>query len=186
MISQPFVVGTVKGLSDKYGIADILRAVACIRDETEIPIRLRIAGKGPQEEAYHKLASELVIDDITYWLGFISQEEAAAEWANMDVAVIPSTLESESFGVSAVEAQACGTAVIVSDIPGLMEATRPGETSMVVHRNASNEIASTICQLARNEAERMMLGERGYVFVNQTYEINSCFETIERLFKKMI
>ncbi len=105
---------------------------------------MRIAGKGPQEESYHKLASELRIDDITYWLGFISQEEAASEWANMDVAIIPSTLESESFGVSAVEAQACGTAVIISDIPGLMEATRPGETSLVVHRNAPNEIASAI------------------------------------------
>jgi len=186
LLRQPFVVGTVKGLSDKYGIADILKAVASVRNGSDIPIRLRIAGKGPQEKEYYELASELEIDDITNWLGFINQEEAAKEWANMDVAVIPSTLESESFGVSAVEAQACGTAVIVSDIPGLMEATKPSETSVVVHRNNPTEIASKICYLAQNDADRKWLGENGYAYVNQVYEINGCFENIEKLFTKMI
>ena len=50
----------------------------------------------------------------------------------MDCAIIP--YESESFGVSAVEAQACSCPVIISDIPGLMEATNPGVTSLVVLR----------------------------------------------------
>ena len=82
LIRQPLVVGTVKGLSDKYGIADILKGVASFRNDSDIPIRLRIAGKGPQENEYHQLASELGIDDITEWLGFINPEEAAREWAN--------------------------------------------------------------------------------------------------------
>lgn len=47
LIRQSFVVGTVKGLSDKYGIADILKAVARVRNCSDIPIKLRIAGKGP-------------------------------------------------------------------------------------------------------------------------------------------
>lgn len=186
VIRQSFVVGTVKGLSDKYGITDILNAVDSVRKGSDIPIRLRIAGRGPQEEEYHKLASELRIDDITNWLGFISQEEAAKEWANMDIAIIPSTLDSESFGVSAVEAQACGTAVIVSDIPGLMEATKPGETSVVVHRNNPTEIASAIYYLAQNKAARKVMGKNGCAYVNKAYEINSCFENIERLFIEMI
>lgn len=60
------------------------------------------------------------------------KEQAACESANMDCAIIPS--ESESFGISAVEAQACSCPVIISDIPGLMEATNPGVTSLVVLR----------------------------------------------------
>ena len=99
----------------------MIKAVAIIKKtRPEIPIKLRIAGKGEKEEEYKQLAVKLGIADVTTWLGFISQEEAAREWANMDVAVIASTLESESFGGSAVEAEACGTAVIISDIPGLM------------------------------------------------------------------
>lgn len=178
-----FLVGTVKGLSDKYGIADILRAVAYIRKEGFIPIRLRIAGKGPQEQKYMTLARELGIEDITCWLGFISQERAAQEWANMDVALIPST--SESFGVSAVEAQACGTAVIVSCIPGLMEATDPGNSSIVVHRNHPEEIADGIRTLI-DDTVRKQFAVRGLEYVHKNYEINHCFKKIEAAFEQII
>ena len=74
------------------------------------------------------------IDSIVKWLGFISQEDAAKEWANMDIGIIPSVSDSESFGVSAVECQACGVPVIISDIPGLEESTCPGKSSLVVPR----------------------------------------------------
>ncbi len=183
---ETLVVGTVKGLSDKYGIADILKAVAFVRKEDTIPIKLRIAGKGPQEEEYKALARELKIDSITTWLGFISQDRVAEEWANMDVAIIPSTLESESFGVSAVEAQACGTPVIISEIPGLMEATNPNQTSIVVKKNDPQGIASAILHLFQHEVERKTIGERGRAYVMEKYEINQCFKEIERLFKEMI
>ena len=127
---EEFIVGTVKGLSDNYGIRYIIEAVGEIKKTNVIPIRLRIAGKGPQEQEYKELADQVGISTITDWLGFISQDEAAKEWANMDIALIPSELESESFGVSAVEAQACGTAVVISDIPGLMEATSVKQTDV--------------------------------------------------------
>ena len=177
-----FIVGTVKALSDKYGIRNILEAAAELREKKEIPIVLRIAGKGPQEKEYHELAKKLGISDITSWLGFISQEAAAVEWANMDVAVVPSTLESESFGVSAVEAQACGTAVIISDIPGLMEATSPGKTSLVIPRNDSYALASALEKLYDFPEMRKELGKAGRQYVVNRYEINCCFKNIELLF----
>ena len=177
-----FVVGTVKSLKDKYGITYILRAVAQIKVQGSIPIKLRIAGKGPKEQEYKRLAEDLGISDITTWLGFISQEEAAKEWANMDVAVVPSTLESESFGVSAVEAQACGTAVIISDIPGLMEATSPGRTSLVVKRSNEHELAQAIIALYSDKTTRLKMGSEGVVFVNNQYSIDSCFSKIEEFF----
>lgn len=182
---EAFVVGTVKGLSDKYGIRYILEAAAAVKRKGEIPIRLRIAGKGPQEEEYHQLAEKLGISDITDWLGFISQPEAATEWANMDIAVIPSVLESESFGVSAVEAQASSTAVIISDIPGLMEATKPGLTSKVVPRKDAVAIAAAITGLYRDKALREKMGAEGCRYVKDHYEINLCFRNIESLFSKI-
>ena len=174
-----FVVGTVKGLSDKYGISYLLHAVAEIKNQGNIPIKLRIAGKGPQEKEYRHLANELGISDVTNWLGFISQEQAAQEWANMDVAIVPSILES--FGVSAVEAQACGTPVIISDIPGLMEATKPGETSVVVKRKDSHAIAMAINELYRDKKKLAVMGKLAVGFVKEKYELNKCFRKIERL-----
>ena len=113
----------------------LLKAVALIvHEHKEMQIKVRIAGNGSHEKEYKELAKELGISSTVTWLGLISQERAAKEWANMDLGVVYSTLNSESFGVSAVESQACATPVIISDIPGLMEATLPDETSIVVPR----------------------------------------------------
>lgn len=175
-----FVVGTVKALTPKYGIEYLLKAVAMIKnDYPQIPIKLRIAGKGSHEKEYKSLAISLEIDDITTWLGFIPQEQAAKEWANMDVAIVPSICES--FGVSAVEAQACSTPVIISDVPGLMEATSPEQTSMVVPRKDEKALAEAIVNLYENPMMRENMGNEGRRFVGENYELNQCFEKIYKL-----
>ena len=180
---RDFVIGTVKALSYKYGIDYLLRAAAIVRKEhPEIPLRVRIAGKGPDEAAFKQIADDLQISDIVTWLGFISQEQATKEWANMDLAVISSSSSSESFGVSAVEAQACACPIIVSDVPGLMEATKPGETSVVVPRKNERALANTIFDLYINEKKRFDYGEQGRRFVIDNYEYRRCFEKIENLF----
>lgn len=181
---KDFVIGTVKSLSDKYGIATLIRAVALLKQlHPEIPVKLRIAGKGPQENEYKALARELKIENITHWLGFISQEQAAVEWANMDCGIIPSESESESFGVSAVEAQACATPVIISDVPGLMEATVPGVTSVVVERGNFKMLAEKIYEMYIDVKKRKQMGINGNQFVNNIYELNNCFTKIENYYK---
>ena len=179
---QDYVIGTVKSLSDKYGIATLLCATALLKkNHPEVPVQLRIAGKGPQENEYKALAKELGIDNITHWLGFISQEQAAVEWASMDCGIIPS--ESESFGVSAVESQACCTPVIISDIPGLMEATMPGVTSIVVPRKNPAKLAEAMYEMYDGVAKREQMGKQGREFVCKTYELDHCFEMIEKLYR---
>lgn len=184
---RDFVIGTVKSLSDKYGVATLLRATALLKNEhPEIPVQLRIAGKGPQEKEYKELARKLGIESITHWLGFISQDQAAVEWANMDCAIIPSESESESFGVSAVEAQACGTPVIISDVPGLMEATKPGITSVVVRRKNPEQLAKVMRNIYTDEGKRKLMGEKGRKFVCETYELNRCFENIQGIYSNYL
>ena len=125
-----FVIGVVKSLMPIYGIDILLRAAAILRKKhPEMNLRVRIAGDGPQEAELKALAGELGIDGITEFMGRISQEECANLYANLDAAVIPS-VRYESFGVAAVEAQACGTPVIVSDVGGLMETA--GDAGTVV------------------------------------------------------
>ena len=142
---------------------------------------MRIAGKGTHEEEYKTLASTLGIDDVTTWLGFIPQEQVAIEWANMDVGIVASTLDSESFGVSAIEAQACGTPVIISDVPGLMEATSPEQTSIVVPIKDEKALAEAIVNLYENPMMRENMGNEGRRFVGENYELNECFEKIYKL-----
>lgn len=176
-----FIIGTVKTLSPTYGIDTLLRAAALVvQKHPEVPLRIRIAGKGPNAEEYRVLAQQLGIADITTWLGFISQEQAAKEWANMDLAVICSN--SESFGVSAVEAQSCGCPVIISNIPGLMEATSPVHSSAVIPAGDANVLAETIYLLYSDGEHRKQMGVYGRQYVAQNYEMTECFEKVERFF----
>lgn len=185
ILSEDFIVGTIKSLEPIYAIDYLIKAVAILHKEyPDIPIQLRIAGKGSMEAEYKKLARKLGIEKNTKWLGFILQEEAAKEWANMDIAIIPSL--QESFGVSAVEAQACGIPVIIADALGMMEATSPGKSSIVISKNSSEEIAKAIIHLLQNEKIRIRMGQEGRKYISNRYEIDFCFRNIENAFDKMI
>lgn len=180
----PFTIGTVKSMTDLYGIDYILKAVALIRnEEPDIDISARISGDGPQIKKYQRLANELGIEDITVFLGRISQNEAAVEWANMDVAVIPS-IQYESFGVAAVEAQASCTPVIISDVEGLMETTNPGITSIVVPRKNEMAIARAIIKLYKDRILLKQMGIEARKNVIEKYELNQNFEYIEQQLRK--
>lgn len=182
-----FIIGTVKSLTEKYGIEYILRAAAIIRKERpDINMKIRIAGKGNKAEEYHELAKKLMLNDIVEWLGFIPQDQAAKEWANMDVAIVYSTLDSESFGVSAVEAEACGSPVIIADIPGLMEATEPDKTSIVVKRKDERLLADAIIRLYDDPLKRTILANNGFRFVRDNYELNNCFRRVEKIYQRIL
>lgn len=183
---RDFIIGTIKTLSPRYGIDYLLNGVKYVKEKRpDIPIKVRIAGKGPSEDEYKRLAVDLGISDITTWLGFISQEEAAKEWANMDVAVISSS-SSESFGVSAVEAEASGIPVIITDVPGLKESTKPDYTSIVVPICDEKAIGESLITLYDNPNKRVEFGNNGRRFVFSNYEINKCFANIEKLLKNTI
>lgn len=177
--SKVFTVGTVKSLKDKYGIKNIIEAIEIINKERpDINIKCRIAGNGEKEEEYKKYAN---YKDVNIeWLGFISQEEASKVWANMNVAVFPSSI-SESFGVSAVEAQACETPVIVSNVPGLLESTNE-KSRIVLKENNSKELADAIINLYENPKLREQMGKHGREYVLKKFEYNKCFKHIENLF----
>lgn len=175
-----FIVGTVKALTPKYGIDTLLKGVARVyKAHPEYNLEVRIAGKGESEKTLKALAKQLGISEIVKWLGFISQEDAAKEWANMDVGVVASSMLSESFGVSAIECQASGTPVIISDVPGLEEATNPGKSSIVIPIKDDNALSEKIIELHDDLKLRIEIGNEGRKFVVENYELNKCFLEVE-------
>ena len=214
--SPVFTIGTVKTLATLYGIDYLLRATAIIHDERpDINLRIRIAGDGPQEAEYRDLTAALGIDDIVTFLGRIPQEQAATEWDNMDVAIIPS-IHHESFGVAAVEAQSCETPLVISDVGGLMETTIPvpydemtalnndatdslkhttddydsvGDdipyTSVLVPKQNERAIADAVIRLYDMPSLKIKLGKNGRKNVEEKYELNKCFLHIEKHMKRV-
>lgn len=180
---QFFTVGTVKGLKSVYGIDTLLRGCAhALKLEPLMPLRIRIAGKGSEELNLRVLAKQLGLADRIEWLGFVDPVGVPAIWNSLDLALIPSN--SESFGVAAIEAQSCGVPVITSTLSGLLEATDPEANGMAVAPGDYAALGEVIAELYRDPAKRTSLGCSGRDFAVKTYDIDSCFERVERVYAR--
>lgn len=160
--------GTVKALSDKYGIGDLIKAFAKIHQEKSNS-ELLIVGDGPQRSEYEQLARDLKIDHVTTFTGRVPNDEVPEYINRMDVFGVPSTEDSESFGVAAVESMACGVPAVVSNVGGLPEVVLEGKTGFVVPKENPGELAKAMLYLADHKDESKEMGIAGIEHVKANY-----------------
>lgn len=182
---EKVIVGTVKTLEPKYGIEYLIRAFSIVRKNHE-NLYLEIAGEGSQKKYLLDLCDELKITPYVKFLGFLDQSTVVEAFNRFDIAVFPSILDSESFGVAAVEAQACGTPVIVSNVGGLPEATSPNVSSLVVEKKDVNGIATAMEGLVSNIDLRIKMGINGREFVVQNYNVEDNFNKVHKIYKSIL
>ncbi|MGQ0844496.1 MAG: glycosyltransferase [Sporichthyaceae bacterium] len=171
--------GIVKTMDDKYGIDVLLHGFRRYLDTAPAELAERsdlvIVGGGPKLDAYRELAASLKLGDAVRFTGKIPHADVPGTLAALDVFVVPSVLDSESFGVAAVEAQACGLPVVVSDCGGLPEVVLDGRTGFVVPRRDPDALAARLRDLAVDPALRARLGvaAREHAVAAYTWESNA-------------
>lgn len=97
-------------------------------------------------------------------------------YAMMDVLVLPSY--REGFGNVVIEAQALGVPVIVSDIPGPIDAMEAGVTGLVVSVGDVIALRMAMEMLLKDPAQRQKMGDAGYRLVSEKFEQNTLFAYI--------
>ncbi len=105
------------------------------------------------------LKDELGIGDVVTFLGKRSQECLPYYYSSADIVVMPSRYES--FGMVALEAMACGTPVVASDVGGLSFVVRDGETGYLVPEGNAAALADCVGYLLQHPELRSYLGKRG-------------------------
>jgi N-acetyl-alpha-D-glucosaminyl L-malate synthase BshA len=108
-------------------VKDAIKAFKIVLD-AGVKAKFLLVGDGPDRAECEALARELGIWQQTRFLG--KQAELASILSVSDIFIIPSG--NESFGLSALEAMACGVPVISSDVGGLSEVNVDGETGYIV------------------------------------------------------
>ena len=119
-------VGRIK----KYkGLDVILRAAA--RLKPSLPdLELQIAGSGDDVPRLQSLARELKMESWTHFLGFVSEARKVELYS--EAAVVVNSSLKEGWGLTSIEANACGTPVVATDVPGLCDSVGDGETGYLV------------------------------------------------------
>lgn len=177
-------IGTVKALEKNYGIDYLIKAFSIVKKQVN-NVKLEIGGVGSQKTHLEGLVKRLGIKEDVVFLGFLEQNDVVQAFNRFDIAIFPSSI-IESFGVAAVEAQACGVPVIVTDIGGLPEATRPGYSSIVVEKKSVESLAEAILKLVNNKALREQMGNNAINFVKKNYNIEDNFYKITEIYKETI
>lgn len=179
-------VGIVKALEPKYGVEYLIRGFSLFKrrleKEGKMPtrgIRLEIYGKGSLLPELKKLAKSLDLDGITHFYGAVPHSKVPEIISGFDIFCAPSIDDSESFGVAAVEAMACGVPVVVSNVDGFREVVKDGETGFIVTRKDPVLLANKLFVLACGEELRQKMGEEGRRHVKTNYEWDDCVETME-------
>lgn len=185
--SNELVIGTIKTLEEKYGIEYLIKAFhILISKDNNLNIKLKIAGKGSKESQLKALCKDLKIEDKVEFLGFLHPDKVPDTLNEFDIAVFPSILDSESFGVAAVEAQACGIPVIVSNVGGLMESTKPNFSSLVARRKDEVDLADKLEKLVYDDNLRISMGQNARKFVEDNYNVVDNFNYIDEIYKETL
>jgi glycosyltransferase involved in cell wall biosynthesis len=141
--------------------------------------RLEVAGAGDHRPALERLASSLDLGDRVQFLGRISEAEKLRllrrAWA------LVFTSPKEGWGITNLEAAACGTAVIASDSPGIRESVRDGETGFLVRHGDVGALAASIARLAADRPLAERLGAQGRAFATTFTWERAASETARHL-----
>jgi N-acetyl-alpha-D-glucosaminyl L-malate synthase BshA len=127
-------------------VKDVIRIFE--RVHRQMPSRLLLVGDGVERAEAEHLARDLKISDYVRFLG---KQEAVVDLLSIaDVMLMPS--ESESFGLAALEAMACGVPVVCSNIGGLPELVTHGFNGFLSEVGAIEAMASHVLHILESQA----------------------------------
>ena len=184
-------VGRIEPLK---GIDTLIRAIALLEAgcPNDTPcLYLSIIGGDPDDPAHDnaelerlkQMSADLGIENVVTFLGSKNQDELQYYYAAANVVVVPS--HYESFGMVALEAMACGTPVIASEVGGLAFLVRDGETGFHVEDQNAAALAGKLSQLIEDAELRERLGRQAHIYA-QDYSWPRIADQIITLFKTTV
>jgi glycosyltransferase involved in cell wall biosynthesis len=166
-------------LCERKGIRYLIEAISIIKRKKQ-DIKLYIVGTGALEGELRKMVTDYSLNDTISLLGGVSQEELVKWYNHAEVFVLPSLFEG--FGIVCIEAMACGTPVIGTDVPGIIDIIENQKTGSLVSSRNAEKLAGAIEQLLTNKDLRLRLGQAGRDKALRNYSWDDITKKIAQLY----
>ncbi|SCL75219.1 GDP-mannose-dependent alpha-(1-6)-phosphatidylinositol monomannoside mannosyltransferase [Methanoculleus chikugoensis] len=150
-------------LIDWKGLEYLIDAFAIV--SRRIPgAKLIIGGEGPEEEQLKQQVKDLGLNDSVRFVGLIKSSDLSRYYHEAAVFVLPSIQaegQTEGLGVVLLEAMACGTPVVGSNVGGIPDIIQDEWNGYLVQERSPSELAERIIALLENQTVREQFKENG-------------------------
>jgi N-acetyl-alpha-D-glucosaminyl L-malate synthase BshA len=161
-------------------VQDTIRVLDEVRKN--IPARLVLVGDGPERVDAERLSRELGVSDYVTFLG---KQTALPELLSAaDVFLLPS--QSESFGLSALEAMSCSVPVVASNVGGIPELITHGENGYVAELGDVSRMARYVVELLTNTKRLSAFSAKAREAAVRLYDVNSVVPMYEELYRNLM
>ena len=148
----------------------------------EIPSRLVLVGDGPDLPRARVRVEELGIRDRVVFLGEYTPVQELLSCS--DLFLLPSM--SESFGLAALEAMACGSPVVASRVGGLPEVIMDGETGYLCEAGDIDEMAAASIKILSDDKHRKELSDAGRAFAVKHFSSECIVPQYEEYYRRIL
>lgn len=166
-----FILGSIKPVESLYNIDVLVRSFATLLPKYT-NLKLLIIGDGTERTALIELCKKLGVFEKVIFPGRIPFKEISNYYNMIDILVNIS--EYESFGVSVVEAMACGTPVIVTNVGGLKEVVKDDSVGLKVNIGDVDDTIKAIERLINDKAlyDQLSVNARKHVIEKYNWDDN--------------
>jgi len=152
--------------------------------------KLLIVGSGPEKKRLMQLSTELEIKNRIVFIDEVLQEDLIPLYSMADILILPSIIdvtgETEGLGVVLLEAMACRTPVIGSNVGGIKDIIIDGETGLISEQKNSDSLAEKILQLLSNEQLRKKVIENGFELVKKKFTWEAISDRFMNIYMEVI
>lgn len=171
----------------KYkGLDYLLEALKIVKNNVP-DVKLIVGGKGVLLDHHQEMAASLGLKDNVEFAGFIPDEEIADYYSQASVFVLPSISSlQEGFGIVALEALACQTPVVTTDIVGVAHDLKQIKGGIVIPPRDTHKLADAITQILSDAQMQKEMGQRGRKLVQEKYTWKVVASSMEKVYKEIL
>ena len=147
----------------------------------EIDVKLILVGDGPERSALEKISRESQYRNNIYFLGSLKSTKEVLNIS--DLFFLPSS--TESFGLSALEAMACGVPVISTKTGGIPEVVIDGESGYLSEVGDVKEMSSNAIEILSNE-NKLLLFKENALKQAMKFDVKQILPRYEKIYEKCI
>jgi glycosyltransferase involved in cell wall biosynthesis len=170
---MPRKIGFLGRLDRIKRVPDLVEALSLLDRQYE----LHIYGEGAERARIENTIAHFGLGDRVTLHGAIAKPQAAI--AAIDILVLPS--EAEGFGLVLIEAMAARVPVVATDVPGIRDVVRNGETGLLVPVAQPGEMAAAIRRISEDDALRSRLIDAAFHDVRRRFTWSAVLPQYQRL-----